>query len=350
MQHSLWDEPARPAAAALPRRVGGAAPPPLLSLEQLLGYAVIIVAFSGGKDSVACVLHLLELGVPAGRIELWHHEVDGREGSALMDWPCTPAYCRRFAEALGLRIYFSWRVGGLEGEILREDAAPAAIRFETPEGRIVTAAGHGRSVGTRRRFPAPSRDPKVRWCSSTVKIDVMERALRRQARFLGQRTLVVTGERGQESDNRARYKELQPHRARSSRRPVDHARLVLRWDEAHVWAILERHRINPHPCYRLGWGRCSCALCIFANANQVASHRQVHPAQFKQLAQLEGALGWTIKPGVSLPVLADRGTPYPMEDRDRQAALATTFSEPIVLEPGTWRLPRGAFGDGCGPT
>jgi len=264
MQCSLWDEPERPAAAAPHRRVAVAVPPPILTLEQLLGYAVILVAFSGGKDSVACVLHLLELGVPAERIELWHHEVDGREGSTLMDWPCTPDYCRRFAEALGLRIYFSWRVGGFEGELLRVNAAPAAIRFETPEGQVVTAAGHGRSLGTRRRFPAPSRDPNVRWCSSAVKIDVMERALRRQARFLGQRTLVVTGERGQESDNRARYKTLEPHRARAGGRAVDHARPILRWDETHVWAIIERHRINPHPCYRLGWGRCSCACCIFA--------------------------------------------------------------------------------------
>lgn len=52
-------------------------------------YDVVIVAFSGGKDSLACLLHLLELGVPRSKIELWHHDVDGREGSTLMDWPCS---------------------------------------------------------------------------------------------------------------------------------------------------------------------------------------------------------------------------------------------------------------------
>jgi tRNA(Ile)-lysidine synthase TilS/MesJ len=60
---------------------------------DLASYDVIIVAFSGGKDSAACVLHLLDLGVPKHKIELWHHLVDGREGSTLMDWPCTEAYC-----------------------------------------------------------------------------------------------------------------------------------------------------------------------------------------------------------------------------------------------------------------
>jgi hypothetical protein len=41
------------------------------------------VAFSGGKDSVAAVLDLKERGVAMERVELWHHEVDGREGSWL---------------------------------------------------------------------------------------------------------------------------------------------------------------------------------------------------------------------------------------------------------------------------
>lgn len=58
---------------------------------DVLAYDCYVVAFSGGKDSVALVLHLLELGVPAEKIELWHHLVDGREGSALVDWPCTTA-------------------------------------------------------------------------------------------------------------------------------------------------------------------------------------------------------------------------------------------------------------------
>ena len=48
----------------------------LLPLEE---YDKIIVLFSGGKDSLACVLHLLELGVPREKIELWHHDIDGGE-------------------------------------------------------------------------------------------------------------------------------------------------------------------------------------------------------------------------------------------------------------------------------
>jgi diphthamide synthase (EF-2-diphthine--ammonia ligase) len=51
--------------------------------------------FSGGKDSLAAMLLLLELGVSPERIENHHHEVDGREGSRLMDWPVTHSYMQK---------------------------------------------------------------------------------------------------------------------------------------------------------------------------------------------------------------------------------------------------------------
>lgn len=114
-----------------------------LTLAELMTYQTIIVAFSGGKDSQACVLHLLELGVPRERIELHHHDVDGREGERLMDWPCTPAYCRAFAAALGLRLYFSWKVGGFEREMLRDGTATAPTRYEVPGGELREAGGRG---------------------------------------------------------------------------------------------------------------------------------------------------------------------------------------------------------------
>ena len=60
--------------------------------EELNSYDFIIVAFSGGKDSTAMVLDLLERGAEKEKIILWHHDIDGREGSKLMDWPITRDY------------------------------------------------------------------------------------------------------------------------------------------------------------------------------------------------------------------------------------------------------------------
>ena len=96
----------------------------------LNSYDKIIVAFSGGKDSLACVLHLLELGVSRDRIELWHHDVDGREGSHLMDWPCTASYCKSIADGIGIKIYFSWKNAAITRRKKKESESGQASFFD----------------------------------------------------------------------------------------------------------------------------------------------------------------------------------------------------------------------------
>ena len=327
------------------------APAPVGSLPWLLTYDHILVAFSGGKDSIACVLHLLRLGVPKERIDLHHHDVDGREGSTFMDWACTRDYCRKFAAALGLQLYFSWKVGGFEGEMNRQDAPTAPTAFETPGGEVRYSGGKG-PKGTRGLFPQVSADLTSRWCSAYLKIDVLASAIRGQERFHGKRTLVITGERAQESAGRAKYQTFEPHRSDrrdgAKSRLVDQWRPVHGWTEEQVWDILREFRINPHPAYRLGWGRVSCSGCIFGNADQFASHRAVNPEQFAALVRAEEASGKTVKRKISLQVLADQGRPYPaMAPADIAAARSAEFAEPILLE--VWTLPRGAYGDSCGP-
>ena len=62
-------------------------------------YDRYIVAFSGGKDSTACILDLLASGVYPHEIELWRHRVDGSD--SFMDWPATRGYCDEVAGAFG---------------------------------------------------------------------------------------------------------------------------------------------------------------------------------------------------------------------------------------------------------
>ena len=177
-----------------------------------LTYDHVIVAFSGGKDSMALVLLLLLLGVPRERIELWHHEVDGNEGSTLMDWPCTPDYCQRVAKALGLRIFRSWKINGFEGEMLKNNVPTTGYLFEVPGGGVESAGGKG-DPGFRLQFPQKAASLVTRWCSAYLKIMVMDAAIRNQHRFKGARTLVLTGERYEESPNRQTYDVFEPHRA-----------------------------------------------------------------------------------------------------------------------------------------
>lgn len=323
---------------------------------DVLSYDRVAVAFSGGKDSVACVLHLLELGVDPACIELHHHDVDGDAGQ-FMDWPVTPAYCRAFAAAFGLPLYFSGKVGGFRGEMDRDSTPTAPTYFETPEGVTRVVGGKGPN-GTRGQFPQVAADLKVRWCSAYLKIDVMDRVICNSPRFQQGRTLVITGERAEESTARARYKTFEPHRADSrnaarNARHVDHWRPVHAWSERRVWSIIQWWGVVPHVGYQLGWSRLSCIACIFGSPNQWATLRAVFSVIFAKVAQREAKSGKTIQRKASVYELADRGTPYPaaLARPDLvEIARGDVWPLPIRVDPAAWTLPAGAFGENAGPT
>lgn len=119
------------------------ATPPADARPNLASYSRIIVAFSGGKDATALVLRLLDEGVPREKIELHHHLVDGNEGSTLLDWPITEGYCKAFAQALDLDITFSWRAGGLERELLRDNSSSAPAMVPAEGGGYIAVGGRG---------------------------------------------------------------------------------------------------------------------------------------------------------------------------------------------------------------
>jgi len=334
------------------------APAVRLGAEALNSYDRIILAFSGGKDSVACFLDLLESGADLSRIEIWHHRVDGWDGD-LMDWPCTNAYCQAFARHFQIPLYFTWKVGGFEGEMLRENSRTQPICFEAPQpdGSVLVkrTGGEGGKESTRLAFPQVAADLSVRWCSAYLKIDNARTALRNQERFNHSRTLFLSGERAEESPGRAGYATFEPDDADARNSPrlsrhIDRYRPVHRWSEAQVWGIMERWGINPHPAYRLGWSRCSCAGCIFNGADEFATLRQLARSQFNRLSGYEDRFGRTIKRSISLKALADSGKPFPYKLADALAATSETFDEPIQLAAYQWQLPAGAFAKGGGPT
>lgn len=326
---------------------------------DLTSYDHIIVAFSGGKDSAACVLHLIEQGVDMTKVELWHHLVDGREGSKLMDWPVTEDYCRRFAAELGLPIYYSWKQGGFEGEMLRENQRTKPTSFEHMEDNMIECGVVGGKRGkesTRRKFPQVSADLSVRWCSAYLKVQVCESAIYNQERFRDKRTLVITGERAEESAARAKYQTFEPDRtdkrdSKKLHRHVDHWRPVHAWSEQQVWDIIKRHGIMPHPAYRLGWGRLSCMACIFGSSKQWASIQEIAPKRLERIAEYEQEFGLTIHRTKAVMERVAEASPYDAIDPAiTRMALSEFYYGRISVDPETWQLPAGAFGDSAGPS
>lgn len=318
-------------------------------------YDKYIIAFSGGKDSISCFLHLLDQGIPTNKIELWHHDIDGKD-QTFMDWEVTPAYCKAFANAFGVEIFFSWKEGGFKREMLRENARTAPTSFEVPGGDVVTVGGNAGKLSTRLKFPQVAADLKTRWCSAYLKIDVCAAAIRNQTRFNGKRVCVVSGERGEESAARAKYEVLERDRAdnregKAVQRYVDRIRPIRDWKESEVWAIIEQYRVRVHPCYYMGFSRCSCKFCIFGNADQFASANFISPKIGQEIQEYEELFGVTLKRKMTIQELISFGNPYPnITPELMQIATSYDYDLNIILDGSEdWLIPAGAYGEGCGP-
>ena len=315
-------------------------------------YDKYIVAFSGGKDSMACFLLLLDLGIPKHKIELWHHCIDGDGTKTLMDWECTEDYCRKFAEVFGVKIYFSWKEGGFEREMKRDNQKTAPMTFETPDGRVTVGGTRGKN-STRRKFPQVSGDLKTRWCSAYLKIDVCATAIRNQDRFNGLKTVVLSGERGEESKQRSKYSILEADRSDNrtgkKNRYVDRWRPIRDWTEKEVWDIIEKYKVVVHPCYYMGWSRCSCKFCIFGNADQFLSAFTISPEIGQELVNIEQDFGVTLKRKESLPQLIEKGTTYStITEELKEISTSKVYTGKILTD--NWTLPAGAYGESCGPS
>ena len=382
----------------------------LLPLED---YDLFVVLLSGGKDSIACYYKLLELGVPKEKIELWHHAIDGGHPCRQMDWRCTGAYVRAFADAEGIPLRVSWRVNGFFGELYRIGASEP-IEWEDPDTgevcqcklsakylqceRIKKEALQNmeeelKKLGYRMKFPAKSGDLSKRWCSAYLKIAVadsvvanlsqlgeLERIGGRRLKFPAKggthqgrwcsgnlkasvqdsvtvnldktradvKILIVSGERRGESSGRAQYNEMEIHRTHAEKvahRIVHQWRPVIDYSEKDVWEVLKRHRVNPHPCYRAGWNRCSCAFCIFSTPPLLAGIRELYPQEYELLKQDERTLGFTIdnKKDLESYVGDAKSCVYHGDKEALRSLITGEFSAKDVYVCGKWLYPAGAF-------
>lgn len=300
----------------------------------------IIIAFSGGKDSVAMVLFLLEQGIDRRRIHLHHHDVDGG-GPNLFDWPCTKSYCEAFADTMGLSLFFSHREGGIYREIFRTNEPRQDILYQRePGGQYFRIPSDKAAINTRLKFPAVSSNLLTRWCSSTVKIDVLLSVVAHHPLYQ-HRLVVLTGERRQESPARSKYVEAELYKANTKSRKVIHWRPILDWPESAVWEIMSRWHIQPHPAYMLGWNRCSCQICIFSDPDIWATIASIDYRKIEKIAAIETELNFTLYSERKIVEIVAAGTPLKDLDPIWIDQSLSHFEAPIILSD--WQLPKGAF-------
>lgn len=383
--------------------------PRLLPLEE---YDLIVVLISGGKDSVACYLKLIELGVPKEKIEFWHHDIDGGHPTRRMDWKCTQNYVKALADAEGVKLRVSYRVNGFFGELYRIGASEPIEWIDPDTGEIKQCKLSSnylkcrelkeqateemeellKQYGYRMKFPAKTGDLSRRWCSAYLKICVADTAVSNLDRLgeleeLGgkrhkfpakggthsgrwcsgnlkaavqdsvtanleetkhdKKILIVSGERRGESAGRSKYNEMEIHRTNATakaHRIVHQWRCCIDYSEKDVWELLKRHHINPHPCYRIGWNRCSCMMCIFSTPRLFAGVKELFPDDYASLRHDEEVLGFTLDNKKNLDEFIG-DTPSCVCWNDKKAIhsiLTGEFgTEDIYTE--NWNYPVGAF-------
>lgn len=383
----------------------------LLPLEE---YDMIIVLFSGGKDSLAAYLKLLEWGVPKEKIELWHHDIDGGHPDRRMDWPVTQAYVEAFAKAEGVRLRKSWRVNGFWGEVYRMGAS-WPVQYEDDAGSITTVPltekqqrsnelrerildglatetdiEELKEYGYRMKFPAKAGSLATRWCSAYLKVMVAESTIRNlesltDLELIGKRMkfpsksspqsgrwcsgalkmqvqgsvtanlektkanakiLVVSGERRGESACRSKLNEMELHRTHAFKRAhriVHQWRPVIDHSERDIWEIIERHKVNPHPCYRVGWNRCSCMMCIFSLPKHWAGIRELFPEEVEKVREDERILGFTLDNKKDLETYIGSAESCVYHDRQAMEWILTGNYPDDEIYTDSWQIPAGAY-------
>lgn len=103
--------------------------------------------------------------------------------------------------------------------------------------------------------------------------------------------------------------------------------------------------INPHPCYRAGWNRCSCAMCIFSTPKLFAGIKEIYPEEFEALKRDEEILGFTLDNKCDLETFVGdaESCVYHGDFEALRSLITGEFTIDDVYVKGRWMYPAGAF-------
>lgn len=206
----------------------------------------------------------------------------------------------------------------------------------------------GKLGGKRLIFPAKGSTHQGRWCSGNLKAAVENSVTSNLDKTKENiKILVISGERRGESAGRSKYNEMEIHRTNAEKkahRTVHLWRPVIDWTEKDVWEIIKRHHVNPHPCYRAGWNRCSCAQCIFSTPSHFAGIRELYPEEYEWLKKDELTLGFTLDNKCDLDTYVGdaKSCVYHGDQKAIDSILSGEYRvEDVYVQE--WQYPAGAF-------
>ena len=218
--------------------LSSSAPAPRLVVPEGHEGGAFVVSVSGGKDSTAVLLAMIDARIPFVAVFAdtgWEH-------------PLTYEYLDTIERTLGLRIL---RVG-----------EPDAMR-----SRIRHRAG----------FPARAQ----RWCTRELKVLPIKEV--HDALDDDGDVVSVVGLRAEESEARSKLPEFE----------LDDKwggyvwRPIIGWSVEQVLAMHHRFGVPVNPLYRLGFNRVGCFPCIYAAKEDIKLTAEVWPERIDEIEALE---------------------------------------------------------------
>ena len=221
--------------------------------------ALVAINHSGGKDSQAMTIRLVEAGIPLDQLLIVHATLGD------VEWPGTISHIQKTTFGLPLVI-----------------ARPRRSFFG-----MVRARG---------MFPSP----RYRQCTSDQKRGPIERELRRylaaNPRFAG-RIVSAMGMRAEESAAR----RSRPVFRRNERNSVA-GRTWIDWLPIHdlrrqeVFDTIAAAGQEPHWAYGAGMSRLSCSFCIMSSLADIRCAARLRPDLLSAYMALEDEIGHSLRP------------------------------------------------------
>lgn len=236
-----------------------------------------------------------------------------------------------------------------KGGILNGRWCSAELKREVADSIIRNLDEMEEVGGKRQKFPAKGGTHQGRWCSGNLKAAVQDSVTSNLDKTNNDvKILVVSGERRGESAGRSKYNEMEIHRTNATakaHRLVHQWRPVIDYSEKDVWEVLKRHKVNPHPCYRAGWNRCSCAMCIFSTPPLFAGIKELMPEEYETLKQDEQILGFTIDNKMDLDTFVGKAKScvYHGDEEAIHSLITGDFGVEDIYIKDKWMYPAGAF-------
>jgi 3'-phosphoadenosine 5'-phosphosulfate sulfotransferase (PAPS reductase)/FAD synthetase len=241
--------------------------------ELIARKALFVVNHSGGKDSQAMMIRLLEQGVPAEQMLVVHASLGE------VEWHGALELAEKQAADAGVPFIVARAVykDGSEKTLLNMVEKRFADRPEVPS------------------FPSPEQ----RQCTSDLKRGPITRETLRYMKAHGLKLVVnCAGLRAAESTSR---RKLEPFKQLTSTHALAKAgREAYDWLPIHslttaeVFATIKAAGQEPHPAYAAGNERLSCVFCIMGKPSDLANGARHRPELFAKYVELEKTTGYTM--------------------------------------------------------